>query len=394
MQHPEGVSQWLEDIAKGLPVLSAAQARVLAQWCFALEQTGQCGCTTLAVFLGWVLGCAWPTGRQRVREWYCAAEDQQGLKRREVDVRACFAPLARGVGAHGAGRRVALALDATSLGDRLTSLTVSSVDKGCAVPIAWQILPANKKHAWRPEWLAVLALLAPACPADWQGIVRTARGLYARWRYRASVDRHWHPFMRVNTPGTCHPAGSAQRQRSATFVPRRGSGGAGPGSACTGADRRLACTLLAWWEAGDQDPWCILTDLAPQDCALAWYGVRNWIEQQFRTQKRGCWQWQHTRMTDPARAARVWLPMALCTCKLLSLGAALEQDASVPVWGTLAPTGCRRRTLRLVRLGWRACCAAQATGRPLPRLRPLSPAAWPDRPPPAALLYASTTEAA
>jgi hypothetical protein len=36
MQHPEGLSQWTEEIASGLPVLSAAQGRVLAQWCFAM----------------------------------------------------------------------------------------------------------------------------------------------------------------------------------------------------------------------------------------------------------------------------------------------------------------------------------------------------------------------
>ena len=50
MQHPEGLSQWQMEIARGLPVLSAAQAWALALWCFAMEETGGCGCTTLAVF--------------------------------------------------------------------------------------------------------------------------------------------------------------------------------------------------------------------------------------------------------------------------------------------------------------------------------------------------------
>jgi DNA-binding NarL/FixJ family response regulator len=40
-------------------------------------------------------GCAWQTVRQRLREWYWAADDKQGRNRREVDVRVCFAPLAR-----------------------------------------------------------------------------------------------------------------------------------------------------------------------------------------------------------------------------------------------------------------------------------------------------------
>jgi hypothetical protein len=394
MEHLEGLSQWEAEITRGLPVLHAAQVRVLAQWCFAMEETGLCACHTLAVFLSLVLGSTWHSVRQRLREWYFDANDKQGLNRREVDVRVCFAPLARWVLVHWPGRRVALALDATSLGDRLVILVVSIVYKGCAVPIAWKILPAGRKHAWKPEWLTLLDLVQPAFPTDWQVVVLTDRGLYARWLYRAIVSHGWHPFMRVNSQGTFHPSGSDRRRPIATFVPRIGSGWAGHGVAFTGPDRCLSCTLLACWEAGYKDPWCILTNLDPDACSIAWYGVRNWIEQEFRTQKRGFWQWQHTRITDPARAERIWLPMALCTFKLLALGDALEQDASLPIWGASTPTLRQRRATRLIRLGWLALRAARLTGRPLPCITALSPDPWPDRPLPAALRHSTSTAAA
>ena len=394
MEHPEGLSQWTEEIARGLPVLHEAQVRVLAQWCFAMEETGLCACHTLAMFLSLTLGGAWQSVRQRLREWYFDADDKCGLNRREVDVRVCFAPLVRWILLHWPGQRVALALDATSLGDRLVILAVSIVYKGCAIPIAWKILPAARKHAWKPEWLALLDLVRPAFPADWQVIVLTDRGLYARWLYRAIVGHGWHPFMRVNTHGTFHPCGRDRRQHMAALVPQIGSGWAGQGVAFTGADRCIACTLLACWEDGYKDPWCILTDLAPHDCSIAWYGVRNWIEQEFRTQKRGFWQWQHTRMTDPARAERVWLPMALCTFKLLAVGDAIEQDASLPIWGSSTPTLLRHRATRLVRLGWLALRAAHVTARPLPRITSLSPDSWPDRPLPASLRHSTIPVAA
>lgn len=270
MQHPERVSQWMDDLARAVPVLSEAQRRVLAQWCFAMEQTGLCGTTTLAVFLGLTLHCAWQTVRQRLREWYWDAEDKPGLNRQEVDVRACFVCLARWVLAHWSGRRVALALDATSLGDRLTILAVSIVYKGCAIPLAWKILPANQKHAWNPEWVSLLTLLAPAFPADWQVVVLTDRGLYSRTIFQAIVSHGWHPFMRVNPQGTFHPHGCDRRARISTVVPRVGTSWASTGIAFTGEERRLPCTLLACWEAGYKDPWCILTDRAPQDCSIAW----------------------------------------------------------------------------------------------------------------------------
>jgi hypothetical protein len=78
--------------------------------------------------------------------------------------------------------------------------------------------------------------------------------------------------------GTCHPHGCDRRARSSTVVPHVGTRWAGTGTAFTGPERAPACTLLACWEAGYKDPWCILTDRAPQDCHIAWYGVRQWIE--------------------------------------------------------------------------------------------------------------------
>jgi hypothetical protein len=99
-------------------------------------------------------------------------------------------------------------------------------------------------------------------------------------------------------------------------------------------------------------------------------------------------------MTDPARAERVWLPIAVCTFKLLAVGDALEQDASRPIWGAAVPRLLRRRSTRLVLLGYLALRAAQATGRPLPRSTSLSPDAWPDRPLPAPMLHSNTRQAA
>jgi len=359
-----------------------------------MEQTGLCATHTVAVFLGLALGCAWQTVRQRLREWYWDADDKPGLNRREVDVRVCFAPLCRWVLAHWPDTRVALAMDATTLGDRLTILTISVLYKGCAVPVAWKILPGTQKHAWNPEWIALLALLKPAIPDGWQVLVLSDRGLYSRTIYRAILAQSWHPFMRVNGGGTFHPTGSDRRQRIAAFVPHLGTSWSGTGIAFTGAASRLSCTLLTCWEAGYTVPWCVLTDLDPAQCSIAWYGLRTWIEQDFRTRKRGFWHWEHTRMTDPARAERLWLPLALCTFRLLALGDAVEQDSSLPLWGDTTLTVSSCRTIRLVRLGWLALLAAQLTDRVLPHRLCLSPDPWPDQPPPASLHHPTTTAVA
>jgi hypothetical protein len=114
----------------------------------------------------------------------------------------------------------------------------------------------------------------------------------------------------------------------ASFVPQPGTHWQGTGTVFKRPQRQLRCTRLACWEPGYTAPWVIRTDLPPDASEAGWYGVRAWIEQGFKVTKRAGWQWQRTRMTEPQRAARLWLAVAGATLRLLSVGAAA--DASIP----------------------------------------------------------------
>ena len=45
------------------------------------------------------------------------------------------------------------------------------------MPVAWVVLPANTKHAWRREWLRLVRRRRPAIPRGWKVSVLTDRGL-------------------------------------------------------------------------------------------------------------------------------------------------------------------------------------------------------------------------
>src|SRR4029434_6631510 len=79
---------------------------------------------------------------------------------------------------------------------------------GCAIPVAWVVLPAKTKHAWRRAWLRLVRRLRPAIPRGWQVIVLTDRGLYAPWLFWRIVRLGWHPFLRINTGGDFPPGGT------------------------------------------------------------------------------------------------------------------------------------------------------------------------------------------
>ena len=203
-------------------------------------------------------------------------------------------------------------------------LAVCVVYRGCAIPVAWTILPANQPGAWRREWLRLLRRLRPSHPARLDG---------------TGADRSWHLCpLAVSAdcpPGLAsvftdqprakfRPAGQARWYWLRELVGQVGHRWRGCGTAFRSHDCHLECTLVAWWGEGHDEPWFILTDLAPNGCDASWYGLRTWCEQSFKCTKRGGWQWQYTQMTVPARAARLWLALAVATLWMVSVGSDLE----------------------------------------------------------------------
>lgn len=379
------VTEWTTIIRTHLPQLSASQATVLALWSLGMVLARSCALTAVTVFLAVWLHRKEQTVRQQLREFCYEAEAKRGTQRQALAVEPCFVPLLRWVLSGWQGTQLALALDATTLGLRFTVLAISVVYRGCAMPVAWTIVAANQPHAWRREWLRMLRQLRPAIPHAWTVIVLADRGLYAGWLFHRIVRLGWHPFLRINAGGTFRPDPQATYRPLTSFVPRPGMRWRGTGTAFKSPQRRLRCTLLACWEEGYTAPWLILTDLPPDASEAGWYGLRAWIEQGFKVTKRAGWQWQRTRMTEPQRAARLWLAVAVATLWLLSVGGVAEETipASTLLDVTAVLTGQRRsrqatrlRLVSIFRRGWITILVALLDQAPLP-LGAFRPEPWP-----------------
>ena len=251
--------QWQSTIMQHLPHLSKPQAYGLALWSLGMILARSCALSTVSGLLATLWKGQDNTMRQRLREWYDEAAAKRGQKRQSLEVEACFAPLLGWVLTQGQGSQMALALDASSLGMRFVVLAISVVYRGCAIPVAWVVLPAAKPGAWRPHWLRLLRRLHRVIPKGWTVIVLADRGLYARWLYRRIVRLGWHPFLRINSGGTFRPEGQRRSEALQTWVPEPGTSWAGRGVAFSGAARRLEGTLLARWDVGHKAPWLIVS---------------------------------------------------------------------------------------------------------------------------------------
>ena len=61
----------------------------------------------------------------------------------------------------------------------MCALVISVLYRGSAIPVAWHILPANKKGPWHSPILDLLHQLAPAVPHTMTVLVLIDRGLWS-----------------------------------------------------------------------------------------------------------------------------------------------------------------------------------------------------------------------
>jgi hypothetical protein len=327
----EELRQWTRKVIEKMPHLTKPQAVVLAMWSFGIVMTQSSGLTTVSVFLAELLDKKENTIRQQLREWYRDAEDKTKTGRISLDVTSCFSPLLSWILSlwPSGEKRLALAADASTLSDRFTVLAISIVYRGCGIPIAWKIVEATKPGSWKPHWSELFRHINNTVPSDWFVIVTTDRGLYAQWLYQQIKNIGWHPFMRINLQGQFQIKGQDSWLPLNSLVPEAGQ--SFEALVTCFKSNPISCTLLARHDEGYAEPWLILTDLQPEVADACWYSMRSWIECLFKDGKRGGFAWHQTKITDPKRAERHWLAIAIATLWQVSVGGSV--DANMPISG-------------------------------------------------------------
>ena len=110
--------QWTEVVTKHLAHLSKPQAAVLALWRVGMVLARSCALTAVSLFVAEGLERKPNTVRQQLREWCYEAKAKRGGPRQELAVESCFAPLLGWVLSWWEGNQLAIAIEATTLGQR------------------------------------------------------------------------------------------------------------------------------------------------------------------------------------------------------------------------------------------------------------------------------------
>ena len=377
-RHPQ-VYPWSQELTTRLPTLTPALAGVLALWSVGMILARRCGLDSVTTHVCALLGQSFDTVRQRLREFYQEAPAKRGTNRKDFQADTCFAPLLAWVLSFWPEKRLALAVDVTNLGSRFHVLCISALCGGIGIPVAWKILVGHQPDAWHPYWVDLLQRIQAAVPPDWRVVVLSDRGLESPRLFRAITALGWHPLMRVKRGSKFRPEGWHGWYWLSDFVRRPGARFARAGTAYK--SETLACTLLACWDKGHDEPWLLLTDLPARAAHPCWYAWRAWIEQGFKVVKSGGLNWQNMRMTKTERAERQFLAIAVTTLWLVAVGAEIEHAALTETIGRLPAEEGRRgprvRRTRLFVCGAAAVLAALIKGAPLPYGK-LIQESWPE----------------
>jgi hypothetical protein len=340
--HPLEVWQgWTREVGRLVGGVSVWQRRALALFSLGMAAAQDCRLARVATV---VPGAA--TAPSTTRRF------ERLLANPRLDVRAVRAAIGAAVLEQARGQTVWLALDETPQGHaehgpRLVTLALRLVYRERAFPLAWVCYRPGEAPAPLPELVtAVVTEVAALVPTDIQVVLLTDRGL----SWPAVVDHcrrlGWSFLLRVQGQTRIQTAddwtGPLQE-----LAPRPGTRWHGQGCVFKDAGWRDV-NVVAVWHRGTTQPWLLVTDLAPTWVRCAQYRHRMDEEQSFRDDKSHGFDWDHSRVRDPAHMERLLLVLQLAVGFILAQGTFVLEH------------GCRhllerpdRRTLSIFTLGLR-----------------------------------------
>ena len=330
MKPNQHLFDWQKIVSSKFASLSLPQIRGLATWSFGMVMTRSSSLSKVSVLIANANGESENTVRQRLKEWYKSGQDKGkfGHRRASLEVQDCFASLLSWIIdlLPENNRSLALAMDATNVGQDFTVLSINVLYRRCAIPVAWKVVRGKLKGSWKPHWQELYHSLRDVVPKDYLVVVSADRGLYAEWLYREIVALGWHPFLRINHQGYYRPCDSDLWQPLATVLTAKNRSWSGQITCFK--NNPVESTLLAHWDEQYTDPWLVLTDLEPNQADLRWYQLRCWIECGYRDVKSDGFNWHKTRLRQSDRAEHHWLAMSVAMLWIVTLGGEQERFGS------------------------------------------------------------------
>jgi hypothetical protein len=294
------------------------------------------------------------------------------LANERVQVRRYYDGLIRRALVAWSKQTIYVAIDTTSVANRLVICRVALVYRGRAVPLVWQVYQRQSVMLAFEAYKELLEHSCSVLPAQAQIVLLGDRGFRTTDLMDWCRAHGWHFRLRlkadqlVKVPG--HPLQSFSQLRLR------------PGMVRFLHDVRLGVEhygplhiAMAWADTPNAERWIIATDEAPGLHTLNDYARRMDIDESFLDDKSGGFHLEDSLLPDAESLSRLLLVMAVAALYLVSLGTfvveADQRQAVDPHWG---------RGLSYFQIGWRWLRHRLAQRLPLPACFQLSSNPDPD----------------
>jgi hypothetical protein len=214
---------------------------------------------------------------------------------------------------------IRLIVDGTKVGFGHQLLMVSLAYRKRSIPIAWTWVKHVRGHSSALKQLALLNYVRTLLPdgaavflvGDCEfGAVEALKWL-AQWRWLYVLRQKSDTCVWLEQYGDWKPFGSFAKKAGESFW-------LGPG--CLTAKEIYPTNLLVHWQAGEDEPWCLATNLPDREMTLRYYRRRMWTEELHGDLKKHGFDLESTMLHDFLRLSRLTLAVAFLYVWLISVG--------------------------------------------------------------------------
>ena len=237
----------------------------------------------------------------QVREWY------EPIARQWLEAQLCW------IG------EIRLIVDGTKVGFGHQLLMVSLAYRRRAIPIAWTWVKQVRGHSSAHQQLALLQYVKGLLPRK-SAVFLVGDSEFGSISVLRQLDQwQWFYVLRQKAHTCVWNDQQADWQKLSSFVHQEGQSVWLPNTYLTKHDI-YPMSVLIHWADGEQESWCLATNLPDRTLTLRYYKRRMWIEEMFGDLKGHGFDLESTMLRHFSRLSRLTLAVVFLYVWLLSNG--------------------------------------------------------------------------
>jgi hypothetical protein len=214
---------------------------------------------------------------------------------------------------------IRLIVDGTKIGCGHQLLIVCLAYRKRAIPIAWTWVKHVRGHSSAGKQLALLAYVRKLIPKG-AAVFLVGDCEFGSVTVLRQLDQwHWFYVLRQKSDSGVWLNEMEGWQTFGSYIHKPGQS-IWLGSGYLTSQEIYPVNLLVHWEIGEEEPWCLATNLPDRRMALHCYARRPWIEEMFGDFKKHGFNLAQTRLRNYQHLSRLTLAIAILYVWLVSVG--------------------------------------------------------------------------